>query len=60
MLTYDREILKDGADEKKLKKVSELKLLSKTAYNELILAQEYTVCFKIVEETIKNLISMET
>ena len=35
---------------KKIKGVSEFKLLNKTAYNELILAQEDTVCFHIIEE----------
>ena len=43
-------ILEDDADKTKVKVISELNLINKTAYNELILAQEYTVCFQIVEE----------
>ena len=35
---------------KKLEGFSELKLLNKTSYNELILAQEDAVCFYIVED----------
>ena len=27
-----------------------LEVLNKTAYNGLILAQEYTICFQIIEE----------
>ena len=35
-------------------------MLNKTAYTELILYQEYTVCFQIVEEEKINPINMET
>ena len=45
---------------KKYEGVIALKLINKTAYNELITAQEYTVCFHIIEETKINLIKMET
>ena len=31
------------------KGASDLKLIQKTAYNELILAQEYKVCFQVFE-----------
>ena len=50
LLTSDKKILADDADKMFLEGVSELKLLNKTSYNELILAQEDTVCFHIVEE----------
>ena len=39
LLTGDKKILADEADETKEKVVSELKFLNKTAYNGLILAQ---------------------
>ena len=39
LLTGDKKILEDEADETKEKVVSELKFLNKTAYNGLILAQ---------------------
>ena len=42
-------ILEDDADEAQEKKTA-LKLIKFTAYNELILAQKYTVCFQIIEE----------
>ena len=48
LLTGDKKILADDTDEKK--GVSDLKLLNKTAYNELIPAQEETVYFQIAEE----------
>ena len=40
----------DDADKTKIEGFSEFKLLNKTAYNELILPQEDTVCFQIFEE----------
>ena len=33
------------------KVVFDLTLLNKTAYNDMLLAQEYMVCFKIIEES---------
>ena len=47
LITGDK---KDYSKETKLKVVSELKLLNKTAYNELVLAQEDMFYFMIVEE----------
>ena len=44
-------ILEDDTDKIEEKEVSELELLNFTAHNELILAQEDTVCFQIIEET---------
>ena len=43
-------ILEDDADKTKVKVISELNLINKTAYNELILAQEDMVYFHIIEE----------
>ena len=50
LLTGDNNIPAGGADKTQEKETSALKLLNFTAYNELILAQEYTLCFHIVEE----------
>ena len=50
LLTGDQKIPADDTDIIKDKGVSELKLTIKTAYNDLILAQEYMVCFQIGEE----------
>ena len=50
LLECAKEILADVRDKTKEKEVSELKLLKFTAYNELILAQEDTVCFHIIAE----------
>ena len=50
LLTGDNTILVYDAEKTKLKGFYELKLLNKTANNDLILAQEDTVCFHIVEE----------
>ena len=46
----DKKILADDADEKQEKEIYALKLLIFIAYNELILTQEDTVLFHIVEE----------
>ena len=50
ILTGAYKILTDDADETKEKKVSALKLLNKITKNELVTAQEGTVCFQVVEE----------
>ena len=51
LLTGDTKNLEDKTKEKE---VSDLKFLNNTAYNELILAQESTVCFQISEEAKKK------
>ena len=50
LLPGDKIALSDDTYETKVKRVSELKLLNKTAYNELRLEKEDTVCFQIFEE----------
>ena len=50
IIKFDKKILADNTEETKSKVVSEFKLFNKTSYNELILSQEDTVCFQIVEE----------
>ena len=50
LLTGTKKILADDADETQEKEISALKLVNFKAYNELILSQEDTVCFQIVEE----------
>ena len=45
-----RKILEDHKYETKEKWFSELKLINKTAYKDLILAQEDTICFHLTEE----------
>ena len=57
--TGDKNIPAGEAYKTKVEEVSELKLLNKTAYNKLILIQKYTVCFKIIEEAKKKIISTE-
>ena len=49
LLTSDKKILADDADETKYKGISELKLFYRTDYNNMILAQEDKVFFQIVE-----------
>ena len=46
----DKKSPADNVNKTKENWVSDLKFLNKTAYNELILAQKDTVCFKIIEE----------
>ena len=58
--TGDKNIPAGEAYKTKVEEVSELKLLNKTAYNKLILIQKYTVCFKIIEEAKKKIISTDT
>ena len=48
--TGAKKIPADDADKTKEKEIDALKLLNFTAYNELIIAQEDTVCFQIIEE----------
>ena len=43
LLTGDKKIPIDDPEEKKVKEVSELRLINKTTYNELILSQEKAV-----------------
>ena len=51
LLTGDKKIPEDDTDKTKDEGVTTvLKLINKIAYNDLILTQEDTVCFKIVEE----------
>ena len=45
LLTSDNKILVDDAEEIKVKRVSEMKLINKIAYNDLVLRQEDTVLF---------------
>ena len=54
LLTFDKKIPADDVEERKYKGVSGPTLLNNTAYNELILAQESTVCFQISEEAKKK------
>ena len=55
LLTGDKKITADDADKIKDEEVTtELKLLNKKAYNELILSQEYMICFQITEEDKKK------
>ena len=43
--------LEDKSDETTYRGVTDTsKMLNKTSYTELIISQEYTVCFQIVEE----------
>ena len=56
--TGDKKILLDETDETKHGLVTELNFLNKAAYNELILTQEDTFFFLIVEETKTKIISM--
>ena len=49
-ITGAKKILADDANKTKKKDIAALQLLNFTAYNDLILAQEDTVCFHIVEE----------
>ena len=60
LLTGDKKNSADDADETKDEGVSALKLLNKKAYNELILAQEDTVCFRSLKKRRQNLVSIET
>ena len=50
LLTIYKTITDDDKDEIQDKEISELKLINITAYNELIIAQEYTIWFQIIEE----------
>ena len=50
LLPGAREIPANNADKTKVKEISSLKLLNFTTYNNLILTQEETVFFHIVEE----------
>ena len=50
VLTGDKEILSYDTEESKDTGVSEFKLPNKTACNKLILAQEYTVCFRFLKK----------
>ena len=54
LLTGAKKIPADDKYEILEKEIAKLKLLNFTAYNELILAQEYTVCFHIIEEVSKE------
>ena len=59
LLTVDKKILEDGTDKTKYEVVTtELKFVNKTAYNDLILTQEYMVCFHIIEEAKTKIIGM--
>ena len=51
LLPGAREIPVNNADKTKVKEISSLKLLNFTTYNNLILTQEETVFFHIVEES---------
>ena len=50
LVTNAKKIRADDSDKKKEKEIAALKLLNFTEYNELILAQEDTVCFQTIEE----------
>ena len=50
LLPGAKKIPADNTDETKLKETSSLKLLSFTAYNQMVRTQEDTVYFHIVEE----------
>ena len=45
LLTGDKKIPADDADETKYKGFTELNFLDKTSYNEIVITQEYTVYF---------------
>ena len=45
LLTVDKKIPADDADETKYKGFTELNFLDKTSYNEIVITQEYTVYF---------------
>ena len=60
LLKGDNKIPKYDADKTKDKGVSELNFLNKTAYNNLILAQEDMVSFISFKKRRQNLISMKT
>ena len=49
-LTGTKIILSVDEDKIQEREIAEFKLLNFTAYNELILSQEDTVCFQIIEE----------
>ena len=59
LLTGDKKILEYDTAETKEKIIFDLNFPNKTAYNEMILLQEETVCFKISEEAKVNIISTE-
>ena len=50
LLTGAKTISADEKEKRKDKEISELKVLNFTVYNDLILAQDDTVCFHIIEE----------
>ena len=54
LLTGENKMPSNYADKIKEKGLFELKLLKKTAYNDLIPTQENTACFQITEEEKKN------
>ena len=54
LLTGDNKIPVYYEEEKIYKGVPGPKLLNNTAYNQLIIAQEYTVCFQIAKEAKKK------
>ena len=49
LLTGAKKFPADNADKREEKSVSALKLLKFTSYNELVLSQEDTISFQIVE-----------
>ena len=60
LLNGAKVILTEDTDKTEEKWISGPKLLNFTSYNELILSQEDTVCFLILEEARKNRIITET
>ena len=54
LLTGAKKIMVDDAKKTKEKEIATLKLLRLTSYNELILAQEDSVFFQIIEESKKK------
>ena len=55
LLTDDNKIPSDEADKTKDESVTALKFINNIDYNEMIIAQEDTVCFQIVEEAKKKI-----
>ena len=59
LLTGAKKILDGDTEKRKEKEIAALELLNFTDYADLILAQEDTVCFHIIEEVKTKLINTE-